>query len=189
MYRSPREAHEARIYTGAYRVYGTIHLVPGAGTADLLNQERPYLPVTGALVYAPGFRHPPEAEALKASASFLALRKERIQWAAGGRPSEPRTSPALLERRRLAFLFGDYLLAGALLLPRGVRLSDFLSQAKPFQTLKEKEAGLYLLAPDKPLVDLEPLERFPFLTVNLRLAEGVVEAPGEAQDPRLTLFG
>lgn len=72
----------------------------------------------------------------------------------GGRPAEPRTSPALLERRRLAFLFGDYLLAGALLLPRGVRLSDFLSQAKPFQTLKE--AGLYLLAPDRPLVDLDP---------------------------------
>ena len=37
MYRSPPEAHEARIYTGAYRVYGMIHLVPGAGTADLLN--------------------------------------------------------------------------------------------------------------------------------------------------------
>lgn len=69
----------------------------------------------------------------------------------------------------------------------GVRLSDFLSQAKPFQTLKE--AGLHLLAPDRPLVDPDPLERFPFLTVNLRLAEGVVEAPGEASDPRLTLFG
>ena len=187
MYRSPREAHEARIYTGAYRVYGTIHLVPGAGTADLLNQERPYLPVTGALVYAPGFRHPPEARELKASVNFLALRKERVQWVAGGRPAEPRTSPALLERRRLAFLFGDYLLAGELLLPRGVRLSDFLSQAKPFQTLKE--AGLYLLAPDRPLVDLDPLERFPFLTVHLRLAEGEVEAPGGASDPRLTLFG
>ena len=187
MYRSPREAHEARIYTGAYRVYGMIHLVPGAGTADLLNQERPYLPVTGALVYAPGFRHPPEARERKASVNFLALRKERVQWVAGGRPAEPRTSPALLERRRLAFLFGDYLLAGELLLPRGVRLSDFLSQAKPFQTLKE--AGLHLLAPDRPLVDPDPLERFPFLTVNLRLAEGVVEAPGEASDPRLTLFG
>lgn len=93
MYRSPREAHEARIYTGAYRVYGTIHLVPGAGTADLLNQERPYLPVTGALVYAPGFRHPPEARELKASVNFLALRKERVQWVAGGEarraPNEP----------------------------------------------------------------------------------------------------
>jgi hypothetical protein len=171
----------------AYRVYGTIYLVPGSGTADLLNQERVYLPVTGALVYSPGFRHPPEAQDLKASTGFLALRKERIQWVVGGKASEPRTSPGLLERRRLAFLFGDYLLAGELLLPRGVRLSDFLSQAKPFQTLWE--ASLYLLAPDKPMVDLEPLESFPFVTLNLRLAEGVVEAPGEARDPRLTLFG
>lgn len=84
-------------------------------------------------------------------------------------------------------LFGDYLLAGELLLPRGIRLSDFLSQAKPFQTLLE--AGLYPLVPDRPIVELEPVERFPFVTVNLRLAEGVAEAPGEGQDPRLTLFG
>ncbi|RTI51510.1 hypothetical protein CSW14_09700 [Thermus scotoductus] len=187
MYKSPREAHEARIYTGAYRVYGMIYLVPGAGTADLLNADRAYLPVTGALVYAPGFRHPPEAGELKASMGFLALRKERIQWVVGGRPTEPRTSPALLEKRRLALLFGDYLLAGELLLPRGVRLSDFLSQAKPFQTLLE--AGLYPLLPDRPIVELEPLERFPFVTVHLRRAEAVAEAPGEAQDPRLTLFG
>jgi hypothetical protein len=38
-------------------------------------------------------------------------------------------------------------------------------------------------------VDLEPLERFPFVTVNLRLVEAIAEAPGEAHDPRLTLFG
>ncbi len=187
MYKSPREAHEARIYTGAYRVYGMIYLVPGAGTADLLNADKAYLPVTGALVYAPGFRHPPEAGELKASTGFLALRKERIQWVVGGRPAEPRTSPALLEKKRLALLFGDYLLAGELLLPRGVRLSDFLSQAKPFQTLLE--AGLYPLLPDRPIVELEPLERFPFVTVHLPRAEGVVEAPGGSQDPRLTLFG
>ncbi|GGM91717.1 hypothetical protein GCM10007092_00770 [Thermus composti] len=143
--------------------------------------------MTGALLYAPGFRHPPEAKDLKASLGFLALRKERIQWVAGGRPSKPRTSPALLEKRRLAFLFGDYLLAGALWLPRGVRLSDYLSQAKPFQSLLE--AWLYVLSPEKPMVELDPMERFPFVTVNLRLAEGVAEAPGEDKDPRLTLFG
>jgi hypothetical protein len=106
---------------------------------------------------------------------------------AGGRPSEPRASPGLLERRRLAFLFGDCLLAGELQVPKGARLSDFLSQAKPFQTLLE--ANLYVLTPEKPIVDLEPLERFPFLTINLRLVEVIAEAPGGAHDPRLTLFG
>lgn len=187
MYKQPREAHEARIFTQAYRVYGMIYLVPGSGTADLLNQEKVYLPVTGALLYTPGYLHPPEAKDLKASTSFLALRKERIQWVVGGKAAEPRTSPALLERRSLAFLFGEYLLAGALLVPRGVRLSDHLSQAKPFQTLLE--ARLYILRPDHPIVELEPVERFPFVTLNLRLAEAVAEAPGEAHDPRLTLFG
>ncbi|WP_038046952.1 hypothetical protein [Thermus caliditerrae] len=187
MYKQPREAHEARIYTQAYRVYGMVYLVPTTGTADLLNHEKPYLPVTGALIYTPGYAHPPETKELKASTGFLALRKERIQWMVGGRPSEPRTSPSLLERKRLAFLFGDYLLAGELLVPRGVRLSDHLSQAKPFQTLLE--AKLYTLAPDRPIVELPPQETFSFVTVNLRLAEAVAEAPGEAHDPRLTLFG
>ncbi|WP_337844230.1 hypothetical protein [Thermus sp.] len=187
MYRQPREALEARIHTRAYRIYGLIHLVPGTGTADLLNAEKPYLPVTGALIYTPGFRHPPEAEELKGSTGFLALRKERIRWVAGGRPAQPRTSPALLEERRLAFLFGDYLLSGRLQVPKGVRLSDYLSQAKPFQTLLE--AGLYLLLPDRPILDLTPLEEFPFVTVNLRETEAIAEAPGEGQDPRLTLFG
>lgn len=70
---------------------------------------------------------------------------------------------------------------------RGVRLSDYLSQTKPFQILLE--AKLYVLTPNKPIVDLEPLETFPFVTLNLRRAEAVAEAPGEAQDPRLTLFG
>ncbi|GAA6755448.1 hypothetical protein Thermus77420_09240 [Thermus thalpophilus] len=134
--------------------------------------------------YTPGYLHPPEAKDLKASTSFLALRKERIQWVVGGKAAEPRTSPALLERRSLAFLFGEYLLAGALWVPRGVRLSDHLSQAKPFQTLLE--ARLYILRPDRPIV---AVERFPFVTLNLRLAEAVAEAPGEAHDPRLTLFG
>lgn len=178
---------EARIHTRAYRIYGLIHLVPGTGTADLLNAEKPYLPVTGALIYTPGFRHPPEAEELKGSTGFLALRKERIRWVAGGRPAQPRASPALLEERRLAFLFGDYLLSGRLLVPKGVRLSEYLSQAKPFQTLLG--AGLYLLLPDRPILDLTPLEEFPFVTVNLREAEAIAEAPGEGRDPRLTLFG
>lgn len=41
MYRQPREAMEARIHTRAYRIYSLIHLVPGTGTADLLNAEKP----------------------------------------------------------------------------------------------------------------------------------------------------
>ncbi len=187
MYKAPREAHEARIYTLSYRVYGLIYLVPGTGTADLLNQDRPYLPVTGALLYAPGFHHPPRAQELKASLDFLALRKETIAWVVGGRASSPPTSPAYLETRHLAFLMEGFLLAGKLLLPKGVRLSDYLSQAKPFQSLLE--ARLYPLAPDRPMVQLAPLESFPFLTVNLRLAQGVAEAPGWEEDPRLTLFG
>ncbi len=186
-----REAFEARIYTRAYRVYGLVYLPPKGGMAELLGEERGFLPVTGALVYAPGFRHPPDPLELRASLGFLALRKDRIQWLAGGRPSEPPLPPAALREQPLALFFGDYLLAGRIRLPKGLRVSDHLAQAlkaRPFLTLWE--ARLYPLGQDRPLVDLEPAEAFPFVTVNLRQVEGVAEAPEPRPgDPRLTLLG
>ncbi|WP_119316210.1 hypothetical protein [Calidithermus terrae] len=189
MYRQPREAFEARVHTPVHRIYGQIYLIPGSGTADLLNAEgKLYLPVTGAMLYEAGHKHPPEVDELKASSAFVALQKTHLRWLVGGRPATPRTSKGMLEPKRLALLYGSYLLAGSLEIPKGVRLSDYLSSAKPFQTLHA--AGLYLLEPHKPVVELAPYETFEFVTVNLHQAEGVVEAPsGQGQDTRLTLFG
>ena len=59
MYRAPREVHEARVYTAHHRLYGLIHLPPALGVADYLNQDRPFFPMTGVLVYAFGLEHPP----------------------------------------------------------------------------------------------------------------------------------
>ncbi|WP_018467451.1 hypothetical protein [Calidithermus timidus] len=189
MYRQPREAFEARVHTAEHRIYGQIYLIPGSGTADLLNAEgKAYLPVTGALLYQAGHKHPPEAGELKASSAFVALQKTQLRWLVGGRPATLRTSRAMLEKKRLALLYGSYLLAGDLEIPKGVRLSDYLSSTKPFQTLYA--AGLYLLQPQKPVVELEPYETFEFVTVNLHQTAGVIEAPAPSgQDTRLTLFG
>jgi len=186
MYRAPREAFEARVYTLHHRFYGLIHLPPGMGTADHLNQERPFLPMTGVLVYAFGLEHPPRLEALRGELPFLALRKEQIVFLVGGKPAEPK-APGTYAARRLLFLLPGYLLLGELLLPRGVRLSDYLSQARRFQTLHR--AGVYLLAPGRPVRDLEPLERLDFLTLNLQQVEGVAEVPEGVEETRLTLFG
>ncbi len=186
MYRAPREAFEARAYTLHHRFYGLIHLPPAVGVADHLNQDRPFLPMTGVLVYAFGLEHPPRLEALQGELAFLALRKEQIAFLVGGRPAQPK-APGTYEARRLLFLFPGYLLLGEVTLPRGVRLSDPLSQTRPFQTLYR--AGVYLLAPGRPVRDLEPLERHEFLTVNLRLAEGVAEVSPGVEETHLTLFG
>ena len=189
MYRQPREAHEGRIHTVHYRLYGMMYLIPGGGTADLLNAEgKDYLPTTGVLLYEAGHQHPPDPKDLKASTNFVAVQKARIRWLVGGRPATLRTSRAMVERRRLALLYSGYFLSGDLEVPKGARLSDFLSSTKPFQTLYD--AGLYLLRPDRPVIEIEPYERFEFVTVNLAQAEGVLEAPaGKPDDTRLTLFG
>lgn len=186
MYRAPREVHEARVYTEHHRLYGLIHLLPALGVADYLNQDRPFFPMTGVLVYAFGLEHPPRLEDLQGELPLLALRKEKIAFLVGGKPAEPKT-PLVHKARRLLFLFPGYLLLGELLLPRGVRLSDYLSQARPFQTLYR--AGVYLLRPGRPVRDLEPLERHGFLTLNLHRAEGVAEVPQGVEETHLTLFG
>ncbi|AEB11613.1 hypothetical protein [Marinithermus hydrothermalis] len=187
MYKQPRDPFEARVYTPEYRVYGMIYLVPKGATADLLNQEnRLLLPMTGVLVYTPGFKHPPDASELKATTGFLAVPKRRILWVVGGRPATPRTTGAMLRRQSLVLLYEGYAIAGKLDMPQHVRLSDYLSTAKPFQTLHE--ARLYVLQPDRPIVELEPEESFEFVTVNLHRIAGLIESPEySGETPRLTL--
>jgi len=187
-YRQAREANESRIYTVQARIYGMIHLVPGSGTADLLNADsRPHLPVTGALIYAPGFEHPPKPHEVTAMSDFIAVSKSHIRWLVGGKPSTLRTSQAMLERRRLAFIFGNHILSGQAQVVKGARLSDFLATAKPFHTLFQ--AGIYRYQAGAPIHNLEPAETFEFVTVNLQHSEEVVELPmDESGQFKLTLM-
>lgn len=186
---------EARIYTSSYRAYGSIYLTPDQHVDSLLNAAaRQLLPVTDPLIYSAGTDHPPEQRELMVSAGFLALHYDQIDWVAGGRTPDRRGG-----RRRMAFLFEGYVLVGQLEVEEGVRSSDFLETAAPFQTLFEAElypwqapAGRFLLLGrdmrslyevgalqqgDGSVITLEAGERFAFVTVNLRRVTGVLEAP------------
>jgi hypothetical protein len=188
MYRQPRDSFEARIYTEEYRIYGNAYLVQAGGTADLLNAEnRTHLPVTGALVYTAGLEHPPQPSDLKADASFMAVNKTDICWMVGGRPSTAKVNIALLERRRVALFFEGYILAGGLDIHRDTRLSDQLNILKAFQTLYQ--AALYRIPAQQPIVNLLPEQQFDFVTVNLRKADTVIEAPPPTASGSLTLLG
>jgi len=188
MYRQPRDPFEARIYTAEYLIYGSIYLVHGKGTADLLNAEnRNRIPVTGALVYAAGLEHPPQASELKADASFMAVNKTDICWMVGGRPSGPKGSLGLFERKRVAMLFEGYILVGELDTHKNTRLSDQLAVLKTFQTLSG--AVLYRMPVQQPIVNLPPDQQFEFVTVNLNKADTVIEAPPPTSNLYLTLLG
>jgi hypothetical protein len=69
------------------------------------------------LLYEAGHKHPPEAGELRASCAFVALQKTHLRWLVGGRPATLRTSRAMLEKKRLALLYGSYLPAGDLEIP------------------------------------------------------------------------
>lgn len=188
MYRQPRDSFEARIYTAEYRIYGNIYLVQAGGTAELLNAEnRSHIPVTGALVYASGLEHPPQASELKADTSFMAVNKTDICWMVGGRPSVPKGNLALFERKRVALLFEGYILVGELDIHKNARLSDQLAVLKTFQTLSG--AVLYRMPVQQPVVNLPPDQQFDFVTVNLSKADTVIEAPSPASNLYLTLLG
>lgn len=176
------------MYTPEYRIYGLIYLIPGGGTADILNAEnRSFLPMTGVVLYGAGYSHPPDVKDIRATTRFMSVPKSTISWLAGGRPSVPRGTRSLMEQRRLAFLYGSYAIAGNLEVPKGVRLSDYLSSSKPFQPMFS--VGLFPLKQDQPISQLEPIETFDFVTINISLAQGILEAPAsDATSTRLTLI-
>lgn len=189
MYAQATEPHEVRVHTAEFRIYGMMHLPKGGGTATFLNKDkRPLVPMTGVLVYAPGYDHPPRAEEMRATADFLAVQKREILWVVGGRPDRMELPGVPVKKQRMALLFGCCVLVGVLVTPGGVRLSDFLASAKPFQTLFDVK--LYALAGDTPARELEVRQAFEFVTVNVQRILGIMEAPRrDDEDTRLTLFG
>ncbi|HHO58289.1 DUF6812 domain-containing protein [Oceanithermus desulfurans] len=188
MYARSTEPFEVRVHTTEFRIYGSMHLPKGGGTATFLNKDkRPLVPLTGVLVYAPGYDHPPRAEEMRAAADFLAVQKREILWVVGGRPDRAELPGVPVKKQRMALLFGCCVLVGVLVTPAGVRLSDFLASAKPFQTLFD--VRLYALAGDTPARELEVRQVFEFVTVNVQRILGIMEAPRfDDEDTRLTLF-
>jgi hypothetical protein len=153
-----------------------------------LNAEnRTHIPVTGALVYTAGLEHPPQDSDLKADASFMAVNKSDIRWMVGGRPATSKTNQALLERKRVALFFEGYILVGGLDILKNTRLSVQLAGLKTFQTLFG--AVVYQVPEQQPIVDLSPAQQFDFVTINLRKAYAVIEAPTPTPNLYLTLVG
>ncbi len=179
------------IYSADYRIFGTIHLLPKASTAELLNQERSHLALTEVTLGKLGYEFPLAPDKLKARSSFTLVRKSEIQWVAGGRPIAPRVGATLtqLQRRRLAFFLGDYILAGELDITKEIRLSDFMAgaTAKNFQTLHK--AAVYPLPANSPVSTLTPALTYEFVTVNMAAAGSVVEIQADENEMALDLLG
>ncbi len=188
MYKQGREPVDVRVHTAEFRIYGMMEMPRFGGMASFLNKtKRLLVPLTGVLVYSAGCDHPPRAEDMRATADFLAVQQRDILWVVGGRPDELELPGVPVKKKRMALLFACCVMVGVLVTPGGVRLADFLANAKPFQTLFD--VRLYALAGDTPARELEVRHTFEYVTVNIRKILGIMEAPRlDDEDTRLTLF-
>ena len=167
---------EGRVYTETYTLYGLIYTPPETGMDEYLNHyDRSFLPITSPMIYAKGFRHPPELKNLRAAPPFMAIPRDSILWVLGGRLSQSYARHA--EAQRVAVLYENYFLSGDVKVRENMRTSSYLDNVvvqKPFQTLYNVR-----LCPFKRgyevFNDDNPLETFEAVTINFRRTAGVVE--------------
>jgi hypothetical protein len=196
--------------TDKHRVQGQLYVPPEQSLATYLNGNLgELLRIANPMLYTAGFTHPPLSRDLKMAAGFLALHQTQVLWLLGGQ-QDPRPDWEKMVVRRMAFLFESYLLIGDLALSSGLRSSDYLRGAKPFQTLFNVALYPWQISKDRaiifnktmntvfevshamndasPVIELSPASAFPFVTVNLTQAVGVLEPPQAKLDqPRYVL--
>lgn len=175
MYSQKIETSEGRIVTESYRVLARLFMVPGVGIADFLNRsDRPFLPLGGPQLFDRGAEMPTQ-DALRGSATFLALPKTEIWWLSGGRVAQG--PGGMFEERPLAVLYRDHLLRGRLRVGGHVRTSDYISQrvslGRPFESLLD--ADLCRLDAEVEMSALPAIETFDHLTINLSKNMGVFD--------------
>ena len=171
------DSHEARVYTEDFRMYGMMHLPKGENhdTARLLNRnDKLFLRVTKGIVYSKGFRHPPTIDEYRASVGFMAIPIERLMWVYGGKAQD--FEKVSYEAREVYLLYANYFIRGELRLAKNSVLTSFLDNVasnKPFQTLYNASIGV----PIKGLQvqEVDPIEEFDFVTVNLRMVGGIFD--------------
>ncbi|MCP4896232.1 MAG: hypothetical protein GY906_04585 [bacterium] len=167
-----RDEVAARFYTPDYRVYGTIFLIPGRSTADLLNMDQNnFIPVIKSQVFAPGIDHPPLQNEFLGQVRFAGLNREQVLWVLGGRPAEPST--VAQKELKVSFIFPNYLVAGTINVPSNQRLTDLLYTSGHF--VSALNVQVFPWDGKTPFGQLSGKSRYDFATINLRNTLSVVE--------------
>jgi hypothetical protein len=178
-------AHEVRVHTQDFRIYGRLHARPHTGTTWLLNaDDRPHLPMTEVAMYRAGVEHPPKPADLVYQSHFAAIPKAHVVWVQGGAPDEAKDGLGL-RPREVFLVFPTYVLAGEVAMRPEVRLSDFVGLAltkKSFVTLTRARV-LDSVRVTAALADLPAVQSHDYLTVDLRKVAAVFDVRGG--DPAL----
>lgn len=178
-------AHEVRVHTHEFRIYGQLHARPHTGTTWLLNaDDRPHLPMTQVTMYRAGVEHPPKPADMVYQSHFAAIPKASIVWIQGGAPDEAKDGMGL-RPREVYLVFPTYVLAGAVAMRPEVRLSDFVGLAmakKSFVTLLDARV-LDTTRVTATLAELPAVQSHAYLTVDLRKVAAVFDVRGG--DPAL----
>jgi hypothetical protein len=188
VYKQPTLTISARIYTSTFRIYGDLHLPPQADVAGLLNNPRPYAPVTSCRIYQHGIIHPPAAAELTGSPEFVIIPKDSVLWVTMEQSQEIQYPNQL---RNLYLLYPDtnYVLKGNFPIAPNVRISDFLVRAfneRSFHYLYNVE--LRLVEQGQDLLRAPAIELFSMVAVNLKKVAGVFDVAEDASKPTFLGF-
>ena len=174
MYKQPVERVVGRVHTQHYRIHGTMFPRPRVSMPDQLNRaDQPYVPIEEPRMFPDSVGDLGDATPL-VHGSFIAVPRESILWVVGGEAGD--TDIRDFHYRDVAVLYGRVLIRGRLRVGTGMRTSDYIRNrvaSKPFDALFE--ASVSRLEGGGPLEDLDVVESFPFVSVNLKLTTGVVE--------------
>jgi hypothetical protein len=188
VYKQPTLAAAARIYTSTFRIYGDLHLPPQADVAGLLNNPRPYLPVTNCRIYRHGVIHPPAETDLTGKPEFVIIPKDSVLWVTTEQ-SQGIENPNQLRNLYLLYPDTHYVLKGDFPIATNVRISDFLVRAfneRSFHYLYNAE--LRLVGQGQDLLRAPAIELFSIVTVNLKKVAGVFDVAEDSSKPKFLGF-
>ena len=172
IYKQQRESIAVLACTIDFRIYANMHLVPGKDTAELLNiEKKDFVPLTDVRLFAPGHDDPPDPSTALGRTPFFGLNRTATLWVAGGRP--PEIAEISHKDVKVAMILHRTMLAGIMKIPTAARLTDHLYTSRPFQTVFN--ARLYPMAKGQSLSEIKPAAKFDFVTVNSKMAIGVIE--------------
>jgi hypothetical protein len=177
MQRQPVQQIVGRVHTADYRIHGTLFPRPRVGIPDQLNRnDQNHLPIGDLALYRNVTGDVSDVQPL-ARGEFMAVPRESLHWVVGGDAGD--STIREFEWRRVAVLYGETLLRGKLRVGPTMRTSDFIRrriESNPFDALFE--VAVNPLEGGTAFDRLTVVERFPFVTVNLRMCTGVVELGG-----------
>ena len=186
MFKPTVTSNSARVYSKDFCVEGDIHFPLYGDTLSILNNNRPFLPMTGCRIHNWDETNLDCTGEPRYTLSFLALPKERILWVEGGIASKQNHSSGL-HQRTLYLLFHAFIIKGNVTIDKNARLSDYLAnipEQKPFREFQM--ADFKIPEQGKHVTQSRSVKSAASVVVNMKHLGGIFDVSEDHRKPDLS---